>query len=65
MLCPICGSSELEHGIHAVSYSCKGQETTFFLEGDECPLCGEIILSKEKSKVFDKLAKQFDHSINA
>lgn len=65
MLCPVCGGSELEHGTHAVPCSYKGRETSFSLEGDRCPACGEIILGKEECKALDTLMDQFERSVNA
>lgn len=46
MFCPVCGATELVHGVHAIPYTRKGRTTSFQLEGDKCPVCGEIILAK-------------------
>ena len=64
MLCPVCGAAELVHGIHATPYSCKGRTTSFQLEGDCCPACGEVVLAKPECHRLDALMVAFAHSVN-
>jgi len=65
MLCPVCGGAELEHGIHSVPCTYKGRETAFSIEGDKCPMCGEVILDQMACEMLDRLTDQFERSVNA
>jgi len=65
MLCPVCGGADLEHGVYPVSCTYKGNRTAFSLEGDKCPMCGEVILDQEGCETLDRLTDQFERSVNA
>lgn len=64
MVCPVCGEKELIHGVYAVPYAYKKRATSFELEGDKCPSCGEIILAKEECRALDKLMEAFERTVN-
>lgn len=64
MFCPVCGAAELVYGVHAIPYTRKGRTTSFQLEGDKCPVCGEIILAKPECDRLDALMEAFERSIN-
>ena len=64
MFCPVCGAAELVHGVHARPYTYKGRTTSFQLEGDKCPACGEIILAKPECDRLDTLMEAFERSVN-
>ena len=64
MFCPVCGATELVHGVHAIPYTWKGRTTSFQLEGDKCPVCGEIILAKPECDRLDALMEAFERSVN-
>jgi len=65
MLCPACGGAELEHGLHHVPCTCKGRKTAFSLEGDKCPICGEVVLDPEGCETLNRLTEHFERSVNA
>ena len=65
MLCPVCGAAEPVHGIHAMPYTYKGHTTSFQLEGDKCPACGEVVLAKPECHKLDALMEAFERSVNA
>lgn len=64
MICPVCGGAELVHGVHSTPYTYKGRTTTFHLEGDKCPACGEVVLAKTECNKMDALMDQFERSVN-
>ena len=64
MFCPVCGAAELVHGVHAIAYTYKGRTTSFQLEGDKCPACGETILAKPECDRLDVLMEAFERSVN-
>lgn len=65
MICPVCGGAELVHGVHSTPYTYKGRTTTFQLEGDKCPACGEVVLAKAEVEKMNELMDQFERSVNA
>lgn len=64
MFCPVCGATELVHGVHPIPYTWKGRTTSFQLEGDKCPVCGEIILAKPECDRLDALMEAVERSVN-
>ena len=64
MFCPVCGAAELVHGVHAIAYTYKGRTTSFQLEGDKCPACGETVLAKPACDRLDALMEAFERSVN-
>ena len=64
MYCPVCGATELVHGVHAIPNTWKGLTTSFQLEGDKCPVCGEIILAKPECDRLDALMEAVERSVN-
>jgi len=64
MLCPVCGGAELEHGRHPIPFSCKGQKTTFLLNGDKCQKCGEVLLAQAECAVMADLMADFERTVN-
>ena len=64
MLCPECGGAELVPGMHAVPYTYKGHSTSFRIQCEKCPQCGELILTKEQSEIYDGLMGQFEQAVD-
>lgn len=64
MFCPVCGAAELVHGVHAIAYTYKGRTTSFQLESDKCPACGETVLAKPECDRLDALMEAFERSVN-
>lgn len=66
MKCPICGRAELIHDTRDVPYAYKGEETVLpAIEGDFCPVCGEIILDMANSNKASSLMGEFNKQVNA
>jgi len=66
MLCPCCGEAELIHDIRDMSYTYKGEVTVIpEIEGDFCPACGEVILSREQGDRYSESIGLFQRQVNA
>lgn len=66
MKCPSCGAAELIHDTRDLNYTYKGESTVIpAVNGDFCPACDEVLLSREHGDRYSALMGQFQRQINA
>ncbi len=66
MKCPSCGAAELVHDTRDLSYTYKGESTTFAaVTGDFCPACGEVVFNRAHGDRYSALVGQFQRQVNA
>ncbi|AHK22076.1 antitoxin (plasmid) [Yersinia similis] len=66
MKCPVCGGAELFHDIRELSYTYKGESTIIAnVEGDYCPACNEVIISKHDAARVSAAMLAFNKEVNA
>lgn len=65
MKCSVCGGAEGEFAIKKVSYTFRGRNTLIEVEGDHCPTCGEVVMSRDQSRAYMAKVKAFKASVIA
>ena len=66
MKCPCCGAAELIHDTRDMPYIYKGETSTIpAVTGDFCPVCGEVVLSREHGHRYSDLIAVFQRQVNA
>lgn len=66
MKCPRCGAAELIHDTRDMPYIYKGETSTIpAVTGDFCPVCGEVVLSREHGDRYSELIAVFQRQVNA
>jgi HTH-type transcriptional regulator/antitoxin MqsA len=66
MKCPVCGGAELIHDTRDVPYTYRGEGTVLpGIEGDFCPVCGEIVLDRTNCDKVGALTGEFVKQVNA
>jgi HTH-type transcriptional regulator/antitoxin MqsA len=66
MECPNCEGVMMIEKVKSIPFTYKGNTTVIDnVSGEECPNCGEYILSREESKRIDIPLKAFVQEINA
>ena len=66
MKCPRCGAMELIHDTRDMPYIYKGETSTIpAVTGDFCPVCGEVVLSREHGDRYSELIAVFQRQVNA
>ncbi len=66
IVCPVCGSSDLEHTTREQAYRYKNRSTVIpAVTADYCSNCGEAILDTEESVRVNAMMLAFNKQVNA
>ena len=66
MKCRRCGAAKLIHDTRDMPYIYKGETSTIpAVTGDFCPVCGEVVLSREHGDRYSELIAVFQRQVNA
>ena len=65
MRCPCCGEADLVSETRDIKVTYKRQTTVIpAVEGDYCPACGEVVLSRESGNKYSDLLEAFHRQVD-